>query len=175
VIAADVSSNGSTTGIAAVAGLVGVLLGGWMAGSRDRWKWRADNRRDAYMALLRSISDVREAFDGLSEATGLQHRVAEIEGRAAAAQEAARRFDEARAAVRIVGSHRMARYVDGAGMFDFLLEARYASVSDLSSVWDAVDDEGRSGWADAAIDWATHVEHIAVTELNGDRRVLVCL
>jgi hypothetical protein len=63
----------------------------------------------------------------------------------------------------------MGRYVDEAGMFDFVLEARYASMPDLGAIWDATDDDGRSGsWADAAIEWTTQVEDIAVTELNAD-------
>jgi hypothetical protein len=64
----------------------------------------------------------------------------------------------------------MGRYVDEAGMFDFVLEARYASLPDLGAIWDATDDDERSGrWVEAAIEWTTQVEDIAVTEFNADR------
>jgi hypothetical protein len=64
----------------------------------------------------------------------------------------------------------MGRYVDEAGMFDFVLEARYASLPDLGAIWDATDDDERSGrWVEAAIEWTTQVEDIAVAELNADR------
>ena len=160
------TTTGTTALIAVLAGLVGVILGGWMARSRERWRWRADNRRDAYLEMLRAVNDVNEAFDGLRSAHDEGRPGDELGSRATAALEAGRRLDEARAAVQILGSRTMRTYVSGSEMATFAIEARFSAVSQLVDMWEPGNDDS---WWNQAIDWSGDVEGIALAELRPDR------
>lgn len=173
-------SPAATGAIAAAAGIAGVLLAGWMARSRERWTWRADNRRDAYLDLLRALEEVRQSFDEVSEevreaeAQGIYE---EFEGHetfrelARRAREAARQLDAARAKARLVGSRKIRRFLEKGDISSVPIETRNADAGDIARQWAGIGDEkGWSPmWGDWVFEWIDYIEECAVAELRPDR------
>jgi hypothetical protein len=186
-------SPATTAVIAAAAGIAGVLLAGWMARSRDRWVWRADNRRDAYLELLRALENVRVTFEGVVvtvQDVDYQREVAEDPddpGFDEQLQEAARRaeaaaidLDHARARGRLLGSRKMRKFLETSQLRDFTIDARLEDAPSIVRAWNSsyvVEGERPSSdqtayhpeYTEQALEWIDEVEELAVTELRPDR------
>jgi hypothetical protein len=118
---------------ALLAGLVGVIVGGWMNRSTERWRWRRDARRAAYTDLLIAIGDLGEAADQLLDA--IRHEWPQHLLPTAPARQAAIATRRAVVLVEMLGSPTMIRLSEDPDLYALEAQINVDDPKDFVRLW----------------------------------------